>query len=54
MTGSGAACWNSEHEAGRPPEAQEGLRFGGKGGEGLQEVRAVLKPVRRDQLSPSK
>ena len=54
MTGSGAAHWSSDHEAGRPPKAQEGLRFGGKGEEGLGEVQAVLKPVCRNQLSLSK
>lgn len=53
MTGRGAAGWSSEHEVGRPLEAQGDLCLGGKGGEGLGEVRAVLKPVHWDQLSPS-
>lgn len=54
MAGGGAAGWSSEYRAGKPPEAQGGLCFGGKGGEGLGEVRVVFKPVRGDQLSPSK
>ena len=54
MTVSGAAGWSSEHGAGKPPEAQGGLRLGRKGGEGLGEVWVVFKPVRQNQLSPSK
>lgn len=46
VTGRGAAGWSSEHEVGRPLEAQGDLRLGGKegrswGGSGSSQASAL-------------